>query len=263
MRVPFAKRFILSLGAALIPAMVSSHAQAHDLWVEAQNHTLQPNQVISVALGLDHCFPAQEFLPEENLEEIYLLDPQGKRIGMKRYDVKALKAEQPVKQEGIYLVGAKQKARFWTKTTEGYRSGQSKKGLQNVISCTYSAKFAKSIVQVGGAGGGSVSRILGHELEIIPSNDPGRLHAGGSLPVKVLFKGKPLPSCQVFATYMGFSTERNTFAYATKTNKEGTAKIKIFHSGVWLIAASHAQAHPDPKECDEERFSSTLTFEVK
>ncbi|MBC2696519.1 MAG: DUF4198 domain-containing protein, partial [Desulfobacteraceae bacterium] len=61
----------------------------------------------------------------------------------------------------------------------------------------------------------------------------------------------------------GFSTEKNTFAYATKTNKDGIAKIKILKSGVWLIATYYKEAYPDTEECDQYKLTSTLTFEVK
>ena len=84
---------------------------------------------------------------------------------------------------------------------------------------------------------------------------------GGYMPVQVLFKGKPF-SGNLFATYAGFSTEKSTFAYATRTDKKGRAKIRILTPGVWMIKAGHEQAYPDDKICDVESYIATLTFEV-
>jgi uncharacterized GH25 family protein len=238
-------------------------ASAHDMWIEVRDYTPPMGEEVTMTLGYDHYLPARNFLPKDYLDEIYLLDPKGKRIDVKRYSEVEYKADGNLNPAGNHLVVAAQKGRFWTKTTEGYQSGKSKKGLKDVISCTYSAKFGKAVVKVGDGAKGVISKPVGHELEIIPLKDPATLRIGDMLPVKVLFRGKPVLNHQVLATYVGFSRQKNTFAYATKTNKEGMAVIKILNDGAWLVTTHQKETYPDASECDYYKLAASLTFEIQ
>jgi len=260
----FAKQLsVLVFFLTLILGVSCNQAGAHDMWLEVRDYTPQVGEEISLTLGYGHYLPAREFMDKENLEEIYVLDQEGNKTDIKDYSDVEFKVEKPLKNKGTCLIVVKKKGGFFTKTTEGYKRGQTKKGLKNVIKCTYSAKYSKAIVNVGKVSGKTFSKVLGHDLEIVPLADPGALAQDDYLPIKVMFKGQPLSSNHVFATYMGFSTEKNTFAYATKTDKKGIAKIRMLQSGVWLITTSHTEHYPDPGECDQYKFSSTLTFEIR
>jgi uncharacterized GH25 family protein len=247
----------------LIFGVTFNQADAHDMWLEVRDYTPMVDEEITMTLASCHHLPARSFMNKKGLEEIYVLDQEGNKLGIKAYSDIEFKVEKPLKKKGTYMVVAKKKGGFSTKTTEGYKRGHTKKGLKNVIACTYSEKYAKAVVNAGEAGGSIFSKVLGQDLEIVPLKDPGTLGQGDYLPIKVLLKGKPLSSGQVFATYVGFSTEKNTFAYATKTDKNGIAKIKMLQSGVWMIKISHAEHYPDPMECDQYKFGSTLTFEIR
>lgn len=253
----------LGLCLALILGATCYQVSAHDLWLQVRDYTPPPGEEITLTLGYGHYLPAREFMPNEYLEEIYILDPGGKKIGLERYSEAEFKGKKALKNEGAYLVVSKRKGGFFTKTTEGYKRGLSKKGLKNVVSCTYSEKYTKAIVNVGKAGGKTFKKVLGHDLDIIPLADPGDLTERDYLPIKIIYKGKPLAYQPVYATYLGFSTEKSVFAYTTKTTPEGIAKIKILKSGIWLITTSHIEDYPDPKECDQYKFATTLTFEVQ
>ena len=252
---------VLGLCLILVLGVTCYQASAHDLWLEVRDYTPEMGEDITLTLGYGHYLPAREFMTHVDLEEIYMLDNKDKRIGLERYSDVEFRGEKPL--EGTYLVVAEKKGGFFTKTTKGYERGRSKKGLKNVIECTYSKKYTKAIVNVGKGEGKTFSKALGHELEIIPLENPENLAEKDYLSVKVTLKGKVLPSSHVFATYSGFSTEKNTFAYATKTNKNGIAKIKMLNSGVWLMTTYYKEAYPDTKECDQHNFASSLTFEVK
>lgn len=254
---------VLGLCITLIIGITCHHASAHDFWLEIRDYTPMVGEDITLTLGYGHYLPAREFMANEYLEEIYMLGKEGKRMGIKPCSDVEYKGEIPLNHEGIYLIVAKKKGGFFTKTTEGYKRGRSKKGLKNVIECTYSEKYTKAIVNVGKAGGKTFSKVLGHDLEILPLADPSNLTEGDYLPAKVTFKGKPLAYTPVYATYLGFSTEKAAYAYTTKTTPEGIARIKILKSGIWLTTTNHKEIYPDTEECDLLSFSATLTFEVK
>ncbi len=263
MKTRFVKVQKIALCTLLLFSLFGSIVFAHDMWIEVRDYTPLAGEEVTMTLGYDHYLPSRNFLPQDYLDKIYMLDPKANRINVKRYSEVEYKADKELKLAGSYLVVATQKGRFWTKTTEGYQSGKSKKGLKDVISCTYSAKFGKAIVNMGTGGGVAISKPVGHELEIIPLADPGILRSGDILPVKVLFKGKVVKNHQVLATYVGFSRIKNTFAYATKTNKEGVAVIKMLTDGAWLVTTHQKESYPDASECDNYSLAASLTFEIQ
>ena len=261
----FGKKMLVICFALVLSLMAFSQPiNAHDLWLNAEDYTPEVGKPVRLTLGYGHYYlsPGSEVMPQEYLDKIYIISPEGRQLKLKAASRGGYKTDVSLQDSGTYLAVATKKAGFSTKTTEGYKRGRSKKGLKNVISCTYSAKYAKAIVNVGKGGGKNFSRPIGHKLEIIPLNDPANLSEGDYFPVKVLYNKEPLRT-EIVATYAGFSTEKNTFAYATKTDKEGIGKIKLLKSGIWLIKVGHKAPYPNPKECDQYSFSATLTFEVK
>ena len=150
---------------------------------------------------------------------------------------------------------------YHTRTTTGY-TRKSKNESRNVIHSTWSEKYAKAIFYGDIPGNKAYRKELGHNIEIVPLKDPGTLTTGASLPVKVLFKGDPLAKTYVYGSYLGFSTT-GAFAYTTSTNKKGIADIKIIQPGIWRIMVQHIHPADDPKECDDYKYVTILTFEVR
>ena len=254
---------VLGLSLALIVGVFFIPASAHFMWINAGDYTPSTEKPIKLTIGWGHGFgsSAGNVLHEQKgLDKIYMLDPNGRKLKIEPINEIDFKVERPLKKEGVYLVVAKRKEGFRTKTTDGYKN-QSKKGLKNVIQSSYSGGYAKAIVDVGKGGGEIFSRPVGHALEIVPLKDPASLKEGDYLPVKVLYNSKPLRA-ELYATYVGFSTE-GAWAYTVKTDKKGVGRIKILKSGIWLIKIGHKAPYPDPEECDQYSYSATLTFEVK
>jgi uncharacterized GH25 family protein len=81
--------------------------------------------------------------------------------------------------------------------------------------------------------------------------------------VKVLFNGKPAKFCDVFATYNGFSNT-DDFAFATKTDANGIANIRLTHWGNWLVKATmKVPATAEMRDqCNDMHYTATLTFEI-
>ncbi len=253
------KNFVMVLVATfmlLFPIM----GEAHDLWLNLSHHYAEVGRDVKAYLGWGHSYPFSDFLNAEQVAKMQLITPSGK--------VKALTpatndpgTKIKVSETGTYIIAVQRKGGYHTKTTTGYTS-KSKKESKNVISSGWSEKAAKAILTGEKAGGNAYQKTLGHSIEIIPLADPATLHQGDYLPVKVLFKGKPLAKCYLYGTYVGFSTE-GASAYTIATNKKGEAKIKIITPGIWRILAAHSYPAPDPTLCDEYKYAAALTFEVK
>lgn len=67
--------------------------------------------------------------------------------------------------------------------------------------------FGKAVVNMGheSASKELISRLVGDLLEIVPLQNPANVRVDKVLPVRVLFRGEPLPDATVVATFDGFS----------------------------------------------------------
>ncbi|MBU0681522.1 MAG: DUF4198 domain-containing protein [Proteobacteria bacterium] len=240
--------------------LLCTQAQAHFPWINTSNYSPEPGESVQMTMGWGHRYPLGKFLKKADLENIVIVAPDGKKEAAVSLSDLEFEPANNFSTAGAYLVGAKRKTGFYTKTTEGGKR-QSKESLNNVIKCSRSQMTMKSIINVGD-GRGKVDRKLGHPLEIIPLANPAELKAGDYLPVQVLLHGKPYND-RIFATYMGFSTEKNVFAYTSMTDRQGMGRIRLDQPGVWLIKVEHQQPYADQNVCDVESFIATLTLEVK
>lgn len=230
----FLSIFLLSVCCFVNPSL----AMAHDLWLNVDNHqpALGNKTIIKVVFG--HNFPYYDILiNRESLAEFSYLGPDGqKREITKTWEDKtgersgALVGEITPDQKGSYVVTA-------------YRKIKGDK--QHVAS----EKYAKTIISAG-EGTRNISSPFGHRIEIIPLKNPQEIKAGESLPVKILFEGKPL-STYLYATYAGYYSEDEPFPLFTKSNEDGIAYMKISQPGIWMFVCNH-----------KVDFSASLTFKV-
>lgn len=247
------------LGAALILSLSlgAGVGWAHDLWVVCQDAQL--NKPLPIELGYGHAFPQNEAVDPALVVIPYAMGPQGKMEAKPAGETRFVTAE-PLAR-GTYLVISGRKAQWYTKSPAGTQH-KPKNQVPEALRCVRSVKFAKAIVNLGGAKG-DVSQPVGQTLEVVPLANPAELKAGQDLPVRVLFEGRPLPKAPLFATFAGFSGQKNTFAFATKTDKEGKALVRLWHPGQWLVVAKHETPFSDKAECDKYMHAASLTFQLK
>ncbi|WLE96180.1 MAG: DUF4198 domain-containing protein [Candidatus Electrothrix communis] len=244
-----------------LTVLFGNQAFGHYPWVNADSYSRHTGETPKINIGYGHGYPLGSFLQQEDLEGMDLLDPAGQKIPLKAANVIEYETEEALSEPGIYTVAAERKTVFYTKTTEGWKK-QSKEGLKNVLRCVRSHKSTKGLLAVDAEDAAVNKDAVGHPLEIIPQANPASLKAGDYFPVQLLLRGKPYKG-KIFATYMGFSTEKDVFAYTAKTDQEGMGSIRILQPGVWLIKAEYEEPYPDQNVCDVESFSATLTLEVK
>jgi ketosteroid isomerase-like protein len=139
-----------------------------------------------------------------------------------------------------------------------------------------SAKFAKTLVEVGQGGSRAFARTVGHELELVPVNDPSALHAGDSLVVRLLYHGRPVAGAHLHAgaapTGLTATSDSAQAAAApaakdisVETGPDGTARIRVGEPGLWNVRTVHAAAAPGTPGASGgpwEAFFATLVFNV-
>lgn len=247
--------------------IVVPQAEAHNLWLGLDHYYHGVGETAKIFLYLAHSLPFADLARPEKMKEFFYLEPSGKKrdFELKKSDPESFFNEVGVsldlKKEGTYLATVVMKPVFISTTPEG-RKKKSKKELPDALSCRYVEFFAKAILQAGKAGGNAYKTVLGQTIEMVPQQDPGMIKSGDYLPIKVIFKGKPLAGEFVYATYVGFSTKED-YAYTTKTDHEGIAGIRITNPGIWWVKVPYKEQHEDKSECDVDQYATILTFEVK
>ena len=259
------KKFMI-LGLAIILMGISdSNAYAHFLWVNADNYFPEVGEEITISLGWGHHFPNDGQMKADKLSKIYMIGPKGEKLDLNIKPIGEKGVVSPIKvkleNSGTYLVVVEKKSGFVTKTTQGYKY-QSKDNFNNAIKGYWSEGNAKAIVTVKKAGGDAFKSRINQRFEVIPFKNPGQLKEQDYLPVRLLLDGKPHKS-YVYATYEGFSEDKDTFAYTTRIDKEGNAKIRLLKNKTWLIKANDELPYSDPEKADVFSFTSTITFGVK
>lgn len=95
-------------------------------------------------------------------------------------------------------------------------------------------KFAKLLLPVDGQSAG-FDKVAGQRLEIVPMSDPFAVKPGDELRFKVLLDGKPAKFDAVWATYDGFSYQKDAWAYTAPPSAHGEATVKITKPGFWMV----------------------------
>lgn len=218
-------------------------ASAHDLWLNLDRHFLESPGKTEAKVVFGHNYPHYGILvKQDQLSEFFYISPDGQKTEIEKTREEfsgesygrpagARVGEVQCLQEGTYIVAAAKK----------------RKGDKLHVP---SEKYAKSVIVVN-RGSATISRPVGHRIEIVPLKNPTDVQAGQSLPVRVLYKGKPLAT-YVYGTYVGYSSEDEPFPVLARSDEDGIARVKIDRPGVWMVVANH-----------KVDFSASLTFEIK
>jgi uncharacterized GH25 family protein len=270
---------LLCCAAALL--LAAPGAFAHNLWLNPADQNPRVGETVDIGIGWGHKFPAgrtDEEVKENAVEEIKAFDPDGKPVDLVRESKSSFKLK--VEKQGVYLVAARIKPGFFSMTPEGRKWGD-KKEVPNADKCTSFNIDAKTLIVADG-GDKNLSGLTNQPLEVVPLKDPGKLKKGDSLPIKVLFNGKPLAGLAVKAAYAGYEDPAEEKAEAGKgasekghkggghrypvetvTDENGQAIIKVDTAGWWMANLSHKTPYPDAGVCDESMYNTAFTFSVK
>lgn len=138
---------------------------------------------------------------------------------------------------------------FWTKTTDGLKSGP-KNGVHGALHGTHAVKYGKTVH----AWTAAASVAQGQELEIVPleSMQPA---AGGTLPLQVLWQGKPLAGAKIFRVDA-------PHLKPVEANSEGKTRFALTAERQ-ILSVSHKKNLINDPQADEYSVSATLVFDVR
>ncbi len=120
------------------------------------------------------------------------------------------------------------------------------------------SRRAKAIVRIGAPGVAQpqVTRPVGLTLEIVPGRDPTAADFDLTLPVTVLYEGRPLAGAFVKLNNLDFDARPVATAI---TDAHGGAVFKVPFRGLWQMNVVWTKPIADPK-ADFDTVFSSLTF---
>lgn len=256
--------------ASLLCSMAIS-AQAHRVWVQTDH--IHEDEILKADLGYGE-FPHLEAIPAKRLHfferGMWLFGADGKQklkqTGEHNYHFETGKSV----KEGSYIVAADYKPTFWSKNAEGWKQADMK-DTPNATYCELTAMYGKNIVNVGheSAGKEVISKPIGHELEIVPMDNPANINVSDLFKVKVLYRGEPLANVTLTATFDGFDPADNTKthkveaqAFSDTTADDGTVNIIPLRQGFWKAQVTYEVPFKDLSQCQVAKHYATLTFNI-
>ncbi|MDI1365560.1 MAG: DUF4198 domain-containing protein [bacterium] len=271
-----AHRRAVFLGAVL-SSLLAGAALAHDFWIQPSAFWVAPQSVIPVSLQVGHGPNRQRWEADaDRVTGFYSLGSFGKFDRIPELRAGDMSQDHPLKftTPGVQILV------LTTSNTQSELPGLrfdaylKDEGLTPAIDARAAAKAndmpgrelysrrAKALVQVGPALAkpqALVIRPVGLTLEIVPEVDPYVVGAGESVPVRVIYQGKPLAGALVKLNNLDFDGRP---IQQVTTDAAGRAVFKIPRFGSWQLNVIWTKAlRGDPKADFETVFSSlTLGF---
>ena len=254
----------LFLAAALALTLAAAPALAHDFWAGVEK--AEAGQPLVAKIGYGHNFPEGEKIKAADLARFAPLELRGPKgpIALTSGKEPRLAVSAAPVPAGTYLLLADVREMFLSWGPSGY-TAKPKNEVPGAQGCNFGTAHGKAVVNLGGAAEtGLISKPAGRILEIVPQVNPAQVKPGQRFPVKVLYKGKPLPGAIVTAYFAGFADKDDDeyFAFSGNTDKKGLVSIIPLKGGSWLAKATFEKPYADKAVCDQERHTATLTFTI-
>jgi uncharacterized GH25 family protein len=250
----------VAIGSFLVPAAAS----AHDFWIEPSTYRPAPLQRVTLRHRVGAHFLGDPVPRDEGLLVRFaaIADDGERRVpGVHGRDPAGL-AQAP--QTGTLVVAYESRGSVAELTPDKLALYAEEEGVASQLPAGWQGKavmrdrFSRSVksllvVQDGGSAG--FDRVAGLPLELVPLADPATLAAGGTLPLRLLWQGKPVAGIQVAA----LSRLDPAKPLLARTDGEGRVAFTLPRTGEWLVKAVKIVPAKDAA-VDFESVWTSLTF---
>lgn len=262
------------LSRLLLALTLGCNAQAHDLYVMPSSFAPSAGQAVVVGFHVGDSFPESEVAGKLNgliaprlvsahgntpLQNVRTeghrnvaqgLAPRGGEFVLAVSTAPALIELEPAKFKEYLVEEGLTEIVQWRES----HGEAGKKGKERY------SKYAKSIL-VSGEADAFGCKPVGFAIEIIPEADVYSLKRGDSLPVRVLFRGKPANGLQVESSWAAEGNNRTRVI--GRTGPDGRIRIPLREAGAWRIHTIKMERCREPQIADWESFWASMTFELR
>jgi uncharacterized GH25 family protein len=262
------RRAFVIAALVVVPA-----ALAHDYWLEPETYSAAPGDTVTVRLHVGEDFTSQEERPFQKKMTAKSQLHSAKQVqDLAGEDGKTPLAKVKLPAAGGHLVALERGVATITLDADKFNKYLEEEGQDAVLEQRRKAgedkspgrerytRYLKALVQAGDAHDDVFKMVLGQRLEIVPQAGPATLEAGGVLPVRVLFEGKPLAGAKVSAHHR---TRDKVVTLTATTSKEGLAEFKLEQAGPWLVRLVHVRRCEKCDDADWESFWAAYTFALR
>ena len=259
---------MLSKAVLVLGACYMAPVGAHDFWIQPQQYWLQSGGTTSLTLEVGHG-PYRQHSPiaPRRIERFEAIAPSGAR-----QDLRA-RPEPEFREPGTHVLVLETDNRAQSHLpairfndylrseglTPALHERERTRRMDTDGSESYSRR-AKALVHVGPADTTVMRQViqpLGLPLEIVPEVSPYTEPRPASLPVRVLFDGRPLPGATVKLTQL----EHDEAPLETHlTDPAGRAVFRMPTQGSWLLNVVWTRVLPKNGATDFETVFSSLSF---
>jgi uncharacterized GH25 family protein len=257
--------------ACILVFLLVTPVSAHDLWLIPPEAPVSGKPAV-VRVNSGDRFPESEHAPDPaNFARLRLINPDGNDGQLKPCGTKELSGLTSFTPEtpGIYRIGVETKPKLIQLNADKFNEYLVSDGLPHIYRLRFAektldqpakerySKSPKALVRVGD-GKGDPCREMGLPLEIVPLRDPFSRKVGDTLPIRVLFRGKPLAEANLGWDRPGRGERpRGT----VRTDDKGEASIPIVQTGLMTIRLTH-MTRPKNVDYEWESFWTSLTFRL-
>lgn len=247
---------------------------AHDTWLVPAVFRTAPGTAVRVRLATSEAFPTSDTAAgPERIARFTIRTGSGTQpVSGYRVEGTFLVAEVKPDAGGHATVVAETKPRAFVLEPKVFNEYLQHEELKAIVAARVNdgqtgapgreryRKIAKTILCVGKTKDKRYAKPEGLWLEIVPERSPCGLRVGDSLPVQVLFGGRPLAGAHLAAGYEGVTGHK--YPVWVLTDARGRAMVKFDRAGAWFVRTLHMVPAVGDTEADWQSAFSTLTFEV-
>jgi len=250
---------------------------AHDFWVQPNEYWLTPEEVTPMTLQVGHGpFRQRSPIRLSRVTRFVAVAPDGGTIDLRdRLHLGGEKTDGDLRLRapGAYVLVFETDAQAQSHLpairfndyleVEGLTSALEQRERTHRMDADGSENYsrrAKSIVQVGPPGAGSqaqVTRPVGLPLEIVPEQSPYAEPRPTTLPVRVIYEGRPLAGALIKLTNLEHDAEP---LETHRTDRDGRASFIMPKGGTWLLNVIWTKPLPSSRDTDFETVFSSLSF---
>lgn len=225
---------------ALLLGAAFNQVQAHDAWVEARGG----EYVVLYGHGAEiEAYDPLKVKTVSALDAKGAVLPMSRQISASAVQMKLLGS--PALSVMFFDDG------FWTKTEEGWKNLAKNAVKGEVQSSGYYVQLSKTVFSWSPV----VTKPQGLPLEIVPLSAVAPA-AGKTVPVQVLWEGRPLAGAKIARSGADKPAP-------IETDAQGKAAIPISATGRQIISVAHKQALKDEPRADQYSASANLVFTAR
>ncbi|CAN5909385.1 hypothetical protein BH11GEM1_BH11GEM1_09440 [soil metagenome] len=245
-----------ALTLVLTLAVGARSANAHDFWLVPDAFQVAEGASLRVRGQAGTHFPDSESaVPVDRIADARILSAEGEaRLTDFTISAKSLVIAHRPSGAGERVIAMSLQVRTQRQSAAGFKRYLTLEGAPNVLAryerngtqpadsiTMHTAKYAKTLVQIGAGGASAFARPAGQALEFMPLEKLSALRPGDTAHVRVLFRGKPLAQPLVHAgRARSAGADTPDSDVTTLGGGDGIVAIPIVRGGLWNLRTGFA-----------------------